>query len=144
MKVIGRTKYPLECWGCTNSPRYYADRFHAYRNFPNKMEPEVAECVKQSIQEYAQQNWAMVQNSIPHGIRNGRGQTSSNTTLFIFAEHRAQLDQFCNEEGFSSLYHALIMCEMVEPYTSRSSWMACAADFKTKYYRENLKMVYEG
>ena len=62
----------------------------------------------------------------------------------MFAEHREQIIQSWNEEGFIYLDQVLIRCEMVYPYTSRSSRIACAADFKTKYYRENLKMVYEG
>ena len=28
IKVSGRVNALLECWGCTNSPRYYVDRFH--------------------------------------------------------------------------------------------------------------------
>ena len=53
MQQIGST--PL--WndgGFTNSPRYHAERFHTYRNCPNKREPDVAEREKHSIQEYYQ------------------------------------------------------------------------------------------
>ena len=32
IKATVRVNAPLECWGCTNSPRYYTDRFHTYRN----------------------------------------------------------------------------------------------------------------
>ena len=42
-KSIGRFNTPVECWGCTNSPRYHADRFHTYRNCPNKRDPDVDE-----------------------------------------------------------------------------------------------------
>ena len=45
---ICRFNNPVECWGCTNPPKYPADRFHTYRNFPNKMEPDVAERENQS------------------------------------------------------------------------------------------------
>ena len=48
-KAKGRFNAPMECWGCNNSPRYHADRFRTYRNFPNKMDPDVAERVKRSI-----------------------------------------------------------------------------------------------
>ena len=34
IKAIGRVNIPLECWGYTQSFRYYADRFHTYRNCP--------------------------------------------------------------------------------------------------------------
>ena len=36
------------------------------------------------------------------------------------------------------------MCEMVDPYTSRSAKMACAATMQTKNYREIHKRGYEG
>ena len=49
-----RFNAPVEFWGCTNSPRYHADRFHTYMNCPNKRDPDVAERENQSIQEYAQ------------------------------------------------------------------------------------------
>ena len=44
LKATGKFNSPLECWGCTNSPIYHAYMFHTYRNFPNKMDPDVAEC----------------------------------------------------------------------------------------------------
>ena len=50
---------PLELWGCTNYPRYHAYRFHTYRNFPNKRDPDIAEQTHQSIQEYAEHNSVM-------------------------------------------------------------------------------------
>ena len=34
---------PVDFWGCTNYPKYYADRFHTYRNCPNKWDLDVAE-----------------------------------------------------------------------------------------------------
>ena len=33
-KATGRFNRPMECWGCTNYPRYNADRFHTYINYP--------------------------------------------------------------------------------------------------------------
>ena len=42
----------------------------------------------------------------------------------MFAELRAHLDQSCNEEVFRSLNQALLMCEMFDPSTSRSEWVA--------------------
>ena len=50
IKATGRFNTPVECWGCTNSPKYDADRFCMYRNFPNKRDPDFAEHKKQSIQ----------------------------------------------------------------------------------------------
>ena len=37
-----RFNAPVEFWGCTNSPRYHADRFHTYRNCPNKRDPDIS------------------------------------------------------------------------------------------------------
>ena len=48
-KATGRVNAPLDCWGCTNFPRYHAYRFHTDRNCPNKIDPDVAERVKISI-----------------------------------------------------------------------------------------------
>ena len=41
-KATNSVNVPLECWWCTNSPRYHVDRYHTYRNFPNKMDPDVS------------------------------------------------------------------------------------------------------
>ena len=51
IKAKGRVDTPLDYWGYTNSPRYHMYRFYTYRNCPNKMDPDVAECPKRSIQE---------------------------------------------------------------------------------------------
>ena len=48
--ATGRVDAPLECCGCTNSPRYHVERFHTYRNCPNKMELDVTEFAKRLIQ----------------------------------------------------------------------------------------------
>ena len=53
-KATGRFTAPVDCWGCTNPPRYHMYRFHTKRNFHNKRDLDVAEQEKQSIQEYAQ------------------------------------------------------------------------------------------
>ena len=76
IKVTCRVNAPLECWGCTNSPRYHVERLHTYRNYPNNMDTGVAEYEKQSIEEYAQCNSEMVGNRISQVSPYGRGQTS--------------------------------------------------------------------
>ena len=58
-KAKSRFKNPVECWGCTNSPRYHADMFHTYRNCPNNNDPEVSEWKNKSIQEYYQRTSMM-------------------------------------------------------------------------------------
>ena len=107
------------------------------------MYPDVAERAKPSIKEYNQFNPAMGGSRGSQGIQYGKGQTSSTTTRSMFAELRYQLSQSWNEEGFSSLYQALLICAMVEPYNLRSAQMACAADI-LKNDRENHKRGYEG
>ena len=57
--------------------------------------------------------------------------------------HISHLYQLWNEEGFSSLDQALIMCEMVDTSTSRSARVAYAAAIKTKNDTENRKRGYE-
>ena len=47
-KATGRFNTPVEYWGCTNSPIYHSDRFHTYRNCPNKKDPDVSK--RESIQ----------------------------------------------------------------------------------------------
>ena len=117
----GRVEAPLECWGCTNSPRYHADRFYTYRNCPNNMDSDLAYRAKQSIQEYVQRNSAMGDIRGYQGIQYGRGQKSSTTTCSTFVTRRAQLYQLWNKGGFRSVDQLLLMCEMVDPSTSRSA-----------------------
>ena len=57
----------------------------------------------------------------------------------MFADWRVQLELSWKEEGFGSLYHALLMCEMMDPYTSISVWLACTGSLKGKYERKNHK-----
>ena len=42
-KSKGRVNAPLECWECKNLPRYHANRFHTYMNYPKNTEPVFAE-----------------------------------------------------------------------------------------------------
>ena len=58
-KANGRVNAPSGVLGYTKYPRYHDARFHTYRNCPNKIKPEVADCAKRSIREYAQHNSAM-------------------------------------------------------------------------------------
>ena len=55
IKATDRSNTPVECWRCTNSPRYHVYRFHTYINCPNKRDPDIDERSNQSIQDYAQQ-----------------------------------------------------------------------------------------
>ena len=43
IKATGRFNTCVECWGCTNPPRYHKGRFHTYRNCNNNRDPDVAE-----------------------------------------------------------------------------------------------------
>ena len=132
IKAIDRINAPLECWGFTNYPRYHAEKFHTYRNCPNKMDPDVAEREKRPIQDYDQLNSEMGGSRGFQGIQYERFQTSSTTTLAMFTERRAQLSQSWNEEVFSSLYQALLMREMVDTSISRYSLVHFAAAKKAK------------
>ena len=69
-------------------------------------------------------------NRISHGGQYGRGQTSLTTMRYMFAERRDELAQSWNEEGFNSLDQVFLMCEMVDPSTSRSERVACVAAIK--------------
>ena len=131
-KSKGRVNTPLKFGGCNNFPRYHADRFHAYRNCPNKMYPDVAERAKQSIQQCTQHNSSMGGSKGSQGIQYGRCQTFSTKTRYIFAENRARLSQPWNEEGLSSLYQAFLLCDMFNPPTSRSARVKCVENIKTK------------
>ena len=142
--ATGRSNAPLDLWMCTNPSIYHADRFHTYRNCPNKMDPYVADIAKQSIQDYAQRNSAMGGIRVSQGIQYGRGKTSSTTTCSAFANHRAHLYNSWNKEGFRSLDQVLLICEMDNPYNSRSARVAYAAAIKAKIDRENRKRGYEG
>ena len=64
--------------------------------------------------------------------------------LSMFAERRDKLVQSWYEEVSISLYHTLLMCEMVDPSTSSSALVACASAMQTKNDRENRRIGYEG
>ena len=51
----------------------------------------------------------------------------------MFVERRVQLTLSWPEERFGSLDHALLMCEMMDPSTSRSVCLACTGALKRKY-----------
>ena len=131
-KEIGRFNTPVEfCW-CTNYPRYHADRFNTYINCPNKRDLDVAEQAKQSIQEYDQSTSIMV---VRRGDQYSQGQrvhTLSMSVSSIFAEQRVQLTRYWKKGGFWSLGHALHMCEIMDPSTSRSVRLECSGSLKDK------------
>ena len=87
-----RFKSPMECWGCTNSPRYHADRFHTYRNCPNERDPYVDERPKQSVQEYSQHPSMKGGKGGDQDIQEQHGRTSSMAVRSIFAERRIQIN----------------------------------------------------
>ena len=129
-KVTGRSNTPVECWGYTNYPGYHADRFHTYINCPNKRDPDVAEQAKQSIQDYDQRTYMI------GGIRGDQdspgqlGHIYSMAVRSMFAEQRFWITRSWKEEGFGSVDHALIMCEIMDPSTSRSVLLECAGSLK--------------
>ena len=138
-KATGRFNNPVECWGCTNYPKYHKDRFHTYRNCPNKRDPDVAERSNQSVQAYAQRTSMKGGSRGDQDSQGKLGQKSSMAVRSMFAERRVHLTRSWKEEGFVSLYHILLMCEMIYPSTSRSVRLAFTGYLKVKYERYNQK-----
>ena len=132
-KETGRFNTPLECWGCTNSPRYHADRFHTYRNCPNKRDPDVSERWKQSIQEYSQRTPIMGGSRGDQDRQEKSGKTSSMAVRSMFSERRVQLTQSWKEEGFGSLDYALLIFKIMDPSKYSSVWLSCLVSLKRKY-----------
>ena len=62
----------------------------------------------------------MVGSSDSQGSQGLWGNISSTEMRSIFAEHKDSLTQYFKEELFGYIYQALLMCEIVDPYTSRS------------------------
>ena len=60
----------------------------------------------------------------------------------MFADRRDQLSQLWNKEVFSSVDQDFLMCEIVDPSTSRSAQVACVTAIKNE--RGNRKKGYEG
>ena len=52
---------------------------------------------------------------------------------------RVKPTQSWKQEVFGSLDYILLMCEMMDPYTSRSMSLSCAGYLKGKYKRQNHK-----
>ena len=82
-------------------------------------------------------------NRISQGGQYVRSNTSSTTMHSMVVELMYQLSQSWNEELFSSLDQTLLMCEMVEPYTSRPERVTCAAGMKTNNDIDKCKRSYE-
>ena len=74
-------------------------------------------------------------------IQYGRSQTFSTKTHFRFTENKDQLSQLWNGKGFSLLDQALVMCEMVEQFTSRSAQVAFMAAIKPKMTEKTARKV---
>ena len=125
-KATGRFNTPMEFWGCTNSPRYHADRFHTYINCPNKTDPFISERENQSVQEYDPHTSMMGGSRGDQDDQWKGGQTSSMAGRSMFEERRVKIARSWEEEGFESLYHVILICEMMGPSTSKSVRLACA------------------
>ena len=68
-------------------------------------------------------------------IQGQRGQTNSMAVRSMFSEWGIKLTQYWKYEGFGSLDYALLMCEMMDPSTSRSVRLECAGAMKGKCER---------
>ena len=139
----GRFNAPLDFWGCTDSPRYHTDRFHAYKKFPNKRDLYVAQQSKKSIQDYYQRTFMM---GVIRGAQDSQGKwghIASMEMRSVFLQWRVQLTRSWKEEIFGPIYHALLMCEMIDPYTSRSVHLSCVGSLKGEYERQNHKVQNE-
>ena len=68
-------------------------------------------------------------------IQGQRGRTYSMAVRSMIAERIFQLNRSWKEEGFGSLYHELLMCEMMDPSTYRSVRLECAGAMKGKCER---------
>ena len=75
--AIVRFNTRVEFWGCINSPRYHADRFHNYRNCPNKRDPDVTKQENNSIQQYVQHTSMKVGSRDDQYSQDQHGYTSS-------------------------------------------------------------------
>ena len=135
IKATGRFNNSVEFWGCTNPPRYNAYRFYTYINCPNKRNPDCSEREKQSIQEYDQYTSMMVGSRGDQDIQGQCGHKYLMAVRSMFAERRVQITRYWKEEVFGSLDHSLLMCEIMDPSTSRSERLACAGAPKGKYER---------
>ena len=54
------------------------------------------------------------------------GHTSSMSGRSMFSERRFKLARSWKEEGFGYLVHALLICEMMDSFKSKSVRLACA------------------
>ena len=71
-------------------------------------------------------------SSFDQDIQGQPGKIYSTEVHSMFVERRVQLTRYWKEEGFESLDHSLLMCEMTDPYTSRSVQLECAGALKGK------------
>ena len=129
-KETGRFKTLVQFWRCTNSPRYHVGRFRAYRNCPNKRYPVIAvNSTVWSIQFHdgSNQRWSVYTIRTCSDIFNG--------SALHFFNQRFQITRYSKEEGIGYLDHVLCMCEMMNPSTSRLTWLTCAGYLKWKYER---------
>ena len=78
------------------------------------------------------------------GIQYGRDHTYTTTTCSIFEYRRDRLYQSWKEGGFILVDQTFLVCEIIDPYASRSALVLCAADIKPKNDWENRKRGYEG
>ena len=67
------------------------------------------------------------------------GNTESMDTISVYNYNRVDLTQYWKEEGLGYIYQALLICDIVDQYTSNSSWIACTGAMKLKYERKITK-----
>ena len=99
------------------------------------MDPDVAYRAKQSIQDYAQHTSVMGGIRGPNYVQGRLGNKYLAAARYVFEEYKVHIIQYWKEEVFVSLYQALRMREMMDPYTSMPVWVACAGSTKVKYER---------
>ena len=119
IKSMFRVNPPLEFLGCTKPPIYHSERFHMYRNCPKKTDLDVTEYENRSIWEYSQHNSVMGEIMVTRGSQGEWGNIASMYMLSVYNYNRYDVTQYCKKEGFGYLYQEMLMCKMVDQFTSK-------------------------
>ena len=87
------TDKPMECWGCTGHATHHANRFHSFRDCPNKYDPEVRTTAFRRMKQLREE-WEGRKRTQGNAVYNKRGAATLLTKAEATTEWR--------ELGFTS------------------------------------------
>ena len=117
LREASGSKFPIECWGCKDDPRFHDKRMHRFIDCPDKTDPQVrARANKEMTRIFGDKN--------KHKKRNA-------DTMVASALSPDEIQQDWKKLGFNSAEQAEMVCTLISRDTSTRNRKRCRVEDKS-------------